>query len=36
MADLIDPTVTGKYPVVLGDSLLGRTSNEIFTGIRCE
>ncbi|KAJ6787660.1 hypothetical protein PWT90_09711 [Aphanocladium album] len=34
MADLIDPTVTGKYPVVLGDSLLGKTSNEIFTGIR--
>lgn len=35
MAGLIDPTVTGKYPVVLGDNLLGKTSNEIFTGVRC-
>ncbi|RFU75633.1 ell-associated factor [Trichoderma arundinaceum] len=34
MADLIDPTVKGNYPVILGDSLLGKTSNEIFTGIR--
>lgn len=35
MTALIDPTVTGKYPVILGDGLLGKTSNEIFTGIRC-
>lgn len=35
MAGLIDPTVAGKYPVILGDGLLGKTSNEIFTGIRC-
>lgn len=35
MADLIDPTQTGNYPVVLGDSILGKTSNDIFTGIRC-
>ncbi|KAJ6444094.1 ELL-associated factor [Purpureocillium lavendulum] len=35
MAGLIDPTVAGKYPVILGDGLLGKASNEIFTGIRC-
>ncbi|KJZ75770.1 hypothetical protein HIM_04927 [Hirsutella minnesotensis 3608] len=34
MAALIDPTVKGKYPVILGDGMLGRTSNEIFTGVR--
>ncbi|KAG8415450.1 hypothetical protein J3458_009297 [Metarhizium acridum] len=34
MAGLIDPTVAGKYPVILGDGLLGKTSNDIFTGIR--
>ena len=34
-AGLIDPTKTGNYPVILGDGLLGKTSNEIFTGIRC-
>ncbi|RSL92229.1 hypothetical protein CDV31_015259 [Fusarium ambrosium] len=31
---LIDPTKTGNYPVILGDALLGKASNEIFTGIR--
>ncbi|KAH7185594.1 RNA polymerase II transcription elongation factor-domain-containing protein [Fusarium flagelliforme] len=31
---LIDPTKTGNYPVILGDALLGKTSNEIFTGIK--
>ncbi|KPA41175.1 ell-associated factor [Fusarium langsethiae] len=31
---LIDPTKTGNYPVILGDALLGKTSNEIFTGIQ--
>lgn len=36
MADLIDPTTKGNYPVILGDGLLGKTSNEIFTGIRCK
>lgn len=35
MAGLIDPTVAGKYPVILGDSLTGAGSNEIFTGVRC-
>lgn len=35
MAGLIDPTLAGKYPVILGDGLLGRTSDGIFTGIRC-
>lgn len=34
MAALIDPTVAGKYPVILGDSLTGDDSNEIFTGVR--
>ncbi|KAJ4147618.1 hypothetical protein LMH87_002130 [Akanthomyces muscarius] len=34
MAGLIDPTVTGRYPVILGDSLTGEGSNEIFTGVR--
>ncbi|KAG5986096.1 hypothetical protein E4U43_005668 [Claviceps pusilla] len=34
MAVLIDPTVAGKYPVILGDGLLDRTSDGIFTGIR--
>ncbi|KAG5930800.1 hypothetical protein E4U53_002116 [Claviceps sorghi] len=34
MAGLIDPTVAGKYPVILGDGLLDRTSDGIFTGIR--
>ncbi|KAF4465117.1 ell-associated factor [Fusarium albosuccineum] len=33
-AGLIDPTKTGNYPVILGDALQGKTSNEIFTGIR--
>lgn len=35
MASLVDPTATGNYPVILGDGMLGKTSNEIFTGIRC-
>ncbi|PNP39275.1 hypothetical protein TGAMA5MH_08693 [Trichoderma gamsii] len=34
MADLIDPTTKGNYPVILGVGLLGKPSNEIFTGIR--
>ncbi|EHK42807.1 hypothetical protein TRIATDRAFT_224778 [Trichoderma atroviride IMI 206040] len=34
MADLIDPTMKGNYPVILGVGLLGKPSNEIFTGIR--
>ncbi|KPM45055.1 hypothetical protein AK830_g1478 [Neonectria ditissima] len=34
LAGLIDPTKTGNYPVILGDSLLGKPPNEIFTGIR--
>ncbi|KAK0381310.1 ELL-associated factor [Colletotrichum limetticola] len=28
---LIDPTKTGKYPVILSDTLLGRTQKEVFT-----
>lgn len=35
MADLVDPTVAGKYPVILGDGLLGKDANEVFTRIRC-
>ncbi|OAA55622.1 Transcription elognation factor Eaf [Cordyceps fumosorosea ARSEF 2679] len=34
MAALIDPTVAGNYPVILGDGLTGEDSNEIFTGVR--
>ncbi|KAM4064910.1 RNA polymerase II transcription elongation factor domain-containing protein [Hirsutella rhossiliensis] len=34
MAALIDPTVKGRYPVVLGEGMLDKTSNDIFTGIR--
>ncbi|PFH62764.1 hypothetical protein XA68_11987 [Ophiocordyceps unilateralis] len=34
MAALIDPTARGKYPVILGDGMLGKTSNDIFTGVR--
>lgn len=36
MADLIDPTQTGNYPVILSDRLLKKQANEIFTGVRCE
>lgn len=35
MADLIDPTQTGNYPVVLSDRLLGKATDDIFTGVRC-
>lgn len=35
MAALIDPTFKGRYPVILGEGMLDRTSNDIFTGIRC-
>ncbi|KAK1590880.1 RNA polymerase II transcription elongation factor-domain-containing protein [Colletotrichum navitas] len=31
---LIDPTKTGKYPVILSDTLLGRTQKEVFTAVR--
>jgi len=34
MADLIDPTQTGNYPVILGDGLLGKAANDVFTGVR--
>lgn len=36
MAGVVDPTVNGNYPIILGDGLLGKPSNDIFTGIRCE
>ncbi|KAG7126129.1 hypothetical protein HYQ44_001169 [Verticillium longisporum] len=31
---LIDPTKLGKYPVLLSDTLLGRTQKDVFTGVR--
>ncbi|KAF9879422.1 ell-associated factor [Colletotrichum karsti] len=31
---LIDPTKTGKYPVILSDTLLGRTQKDVFTAVR--
>ncbi|KAL2269469.1 hypothetical protein VTJ83DRAFT_1653 [Remersonia thermophila] len=31
---LVDPTKAGKYPVILSDALLGRPSQETYTGIR--
>merc|ERR1712000_391904 len=34
MADLIDPTQTGNYPVVLSDRLLDKATDDIFTGVR--
>ncbi|KAK7426827.1 hypothetical protein QQZ08_006728 [Neonectria magnoliae] len=34
LAGLIDPTKTGNYPVILGDSLMGKPPNEVFTSIR--
>lgn len=33
---LVDPTKTGKYPVLLSDTLLGRTQKDVFTSVRCE
>lgn len=33
---IIDPTKAGKYPIVLSDALLGKSSKESYTGIRCE
>jgi hypothetical protein len=34
MADLVDPTVASKYPVILSDSLLNGSRDDIFTGVR--
>ncbi|KAK3393051.1 RNA polymerase II transcription elongation factor-domain-containing protein [Podospora didyma] len=31
---IIDPTKTGKYPVILSDALLGKPSKETYTGVR--
>ncbi|KAK4145388.1 RNA polymerase II transcription elongation factor-domain-containing protein [Dichotomopilus funicola] len=31
---LLDPTKTGKYPVILSDALLGKSSKETYTGVR--
>ena len=33
---LLDPTKAGKYPVILSDALLGKDSNELYTGVRCK
>ncbi|KAL5628365.1 hypothetical protein BROUX41_003113 [Berkeleyomyces rouxiae] len=32
--NLIDPTVTKEYKVILSDALMGTTAKEIFTGVR--
>jgi len=32
----IDMEKAGKYPIVLSDALLGKTSKETYTGIRCQ
>ena len=32
---VVDPTKAGKYPVILSDALLGKSSKESFTGIQC-
>ena len=34
-AGSIDVDKPGKYPIVLSDALLGKTSKEVYTGIRC-
>jgi hypothetical protein len=36
VAGIVDPTKTGKYPVVLSDALMGKSSKEIYTGVKCE
>lgn len=33
---IIDPTKTGKYPVILSDTLRGGTQTDVFTAVRCE
>jgi len=32
----IDPTKPAKYPIILSDALLGKTSKETYTGVRCK
>lgn len=32
----IDPTKPARYPVVLSPELLGKSGDEVLTGIRCE
>ncbi|KAG5939976.1 hypothetical protein E4U59_002752 [Claviceps monticola] len=34
MADLIDPTLASRYPIVLGETLLSGAADVLFTGIR--
>ena len=31
----IDLSKAGKYPIVLSDALLGKTTKEVYTSIRC-
>ena len=33
---MVDPTKAGKYPVILSDELLGKSSNDIYTGVQCK
>jgi len=32
----IDPTKPAKYPIILSDALLGKSSKEAYTGVRCK
>lgn len=32
----VDPTKPTKYPIILSDALLGKTSKETYTGVRCK
>jgi hypothetical protein len=36
MAAAIDIKKAGKYPIVLSDALLGKSSKELYTGVRCK
>jgi hypothetical protein len=35
-AAAIDFEKPGKYPIVLSDALLGKSTNSIYTGVRCK
>lgn len=36
MTTAIDWDKPGKYPVVLSDALLGKSTNNTYTGVRCK
>lgn len=33
---MVDPTKPEKFRVVIGDELLGKSTKEVFTGVRCK